>query len=232
MGDACMKLRTSYAGHETAYKRRKQQGYSGWDRSPESYDQFRDLIEKTLSKGTAPTTGRLLEIGCGAGNMALWLAEKGYEVYGVDISPTAIQWTRERAKAKAVHADFAIGDVRDLECYEDAFFDFVLDGHCLHCIIGEDRPALLNSVLRVLKPGAYFLVSTMCSASHSVTLEGFDPESRCTICGGIASRYIGMPDDIVREIERSGFRIADHHVEFDEPVCELVVEALKPGLSD
>lgn len=224
-----MALKTFYEGHEKAYRIRKERGALGWDESEEGYDKFKALIESTIAKGNAPRNGRLLEIGCGAGNLAVWLAEKGYEVYGVDISPTAVQWAQQRAQGQGVKVNFAVGDVCDLRDYQDGFFDFVLDGHCLHCIIGGDRERLLKSVRRVLKLGGYFLVSTMCDPVDTTAIQGFDPESRCTICNGIASRYVGLPDDIIQEIDNSGFEVVRWHVEEDETASELVVEAVSLG---
>lgn len=53
----------------------------------------------------------------GAGEIALWLVEKGYEIYGVDIAPTAITWAQENAKEHNIKADFRVGDVLDLQDY-------------------------------------------------------------------------------------------------------------------
>jgi len=50
------------------------------------------LISQALSQGHVSRGGRLLEMGCGAGNLTVWLAGQGFEVCGVDISPTAISW--------------------------------------------------------------------------------------------------------------------------------------------
>ena len=52
------------------------------------------LVEFVTSAGLAP--GRTLEIGAGTGTNAIWLAERGFDVLGVDVSPLAV----ERARAK------------------------------------------------------------------------------------------------------------------------------------
>ena len=121
-------------GHNGGYKRHKTEGQAGWD-TAEGYKRSIAILEKSLQAAYVPKSGRLLELGCGAGNITLWLAEKGYEVYGVDIAPTAIQWAQESAQARHLKADFRVGNVLDLKGYLDDFFDFVLDGHCFHCII-------------------------------------------------------------------------------------------------
>ncbi|RAJ70333.1 tellurite resistance protein TehB [Streptomyces sp. Amel2xB2] len=44
------------------------------------------------------TPGRALDLGCGPGRNALWLAALGFEVDAVDLSPTAVAWAEERAR--------------------------------------------------------------------------------------------------------------------------------------
>ena len=222
-----MKFKTSYAGHDMAYQKLRKQGAAGWDQSEQNYTKFKGIIENTIAKGTAPTSGTLLEIGCGAGNMTPWLFEKGYTTYGVDISITAIEWARQRAEQHGMEAQFTVGDVCDLAAYEDGFFDFVLDKHCLHCIIGPDRARVLGAVRRVLKPGGYFLMITMCGPLNCETLEGFDSESGCVVCKGIATRYIGMPENLVAEVQTAGFKVVQWHVEPDVEIPDLVLEAVK-----
>jgi len=205
-------MKTHYEGHDRLYQRFKAQGRPGW--SPE-YEDFKTHIEKVLAHGNAPSTGRLLELGCGAGNMTLWFANKGYEVSGVDISPTAIEWADENAREMKLKSNFSVGNVTDLAEYPDNYFDFVFDGHCLHCIIREDRGSMLSSVHRVLKPGGYFLVDTMCATVNEDKLQVelakndqyYDPKSKCIFLNSsdIAIRYFGNPQEIVREVEVAGF---------------------------
>lgn len=221
-------VNTYYPGHDKVYRRNKDQGLPGWDTTEAGYDTFKAVISRVLKLGVAPTSGRVLELGCGAGNMTIWLAEMGYEAYGVDISPTAIAWAREEAAAKGLKVTFAVGDVLDLALYPDDSFDFVFDGHCLHCIIGADRERLFSSVRRVLKPNGYFLVDTMCGPVDADRVPGYDPASMFTIFGDIAGRYFGMPDDILSEIAAAGFHVARSEVTHteDEPNAMLLVEAL------
>jgi SAM-dependent methyltransferase len=223
-------VKTCYSGHDKVYQRNKDGRLAGWDSTEAGYDTFKSIIGPVLELGNAPTSGRLLELGCGAGNMTIWLAERGYEAYGVDISHTAIAWAREKALEHGLRINFSVGDVLDLVEYTDGFFDFVFDGHCLHCIIGKDRERMLTSVRRVLKPRGYFLVDTMCGPVDASQLPGYDPASRCTVHGDIASRYLGMPDDILSELASAGFRIVRWEVSHTDgdPSDTLLVEALSP----
>ena len=113
------------------------------------------LVEFVRSGGVAP--GRTLEIGAGTGTNAIWLAEGGFDVLGVDVSPLAI----EKAQAK-------IGK-RDLPCRFAALdflaapvphgpFQFVFDRGCFH-VFDEpgERARFATCVAAALEPGGLWL---------------------------------------------------------------------------
>ena len=107
-------------------------------------------------------------------------------------------------------ADFQVGSVLDLENHADATFDLVLDGYCLHCIIGDDRPKFLAAARRVLKPGGLLHINTMWDDGAVSALPGFDPETRCQIWDGVALRYFGSVDELLAEVVAAGFEIVQH----------------------
>jgi len=200
-------MKTDYFGHDKAYKSRKNEGMPGWDSASQIKKNIATLENLFQDEGV-PKKGKLLELGCGAGNSTLWLAEKGYDVSGVDISPTAIDWAREKALEKNMKAVFQVGNVVDLKEYSNDFFDIVLDGHCFHCIIGEDRKQFLKNAGRVLKPGGVFLIMSMCGEiTDDLIQKHYDPETRCLIRGGTAIRYLGLAEDILEEIKAANFQI-------------------------
>jgi ubiquinone/menaquinone biosynthesis C-methylase UbiE len=206
-------MKTNYAGHEGVYRKHKASGKDGWDADPVSARETLDTIDKALKSGYLPKQGKVIELGCGAGNVALWLADKGYEISGVEISPTAVEWAREKAKAKNIKADFRVGNVVDLKDYKDNSFDFVLDGHCLHCIIGDDRKQFLKNALRITKSKGTFFVDTMCGEPCESIKKNFDAKTRCLLLpDGTAQRYIGLAEDIVKEVKEAGFKVLHHEV--------------------
>jgi SAM-dependent methyltransferase len=222
-------MRPFYEIHDDYYKNNKKNGWTGWREKQEAVDKNTSILERVFAYPYVPKKGNLLELGCGAGNITLWAAKKGYNVYGVDISPTAIEWAGENALECDMEADFRVGNVLDLKDYNDNFFDIVLDGHCFHCIIGEDRKAFLSSAFRVLKRGGFFHIITLCNDPGPVP--DFDPQSRCRILGDIAFRYIGLADDILKEVIDSGFTIMDWELlHFDDLKAfqeALLVECVK-----
>ena len=114
---------TDYAGRmdiDDRYRQRKAKGKPGWTGD---YKAKMVRIEKVLARYDVPKNGRFLELGCGAGNITLFMAEKGFEAYGIDMSPEAIAWAKEKMRGSSVIVDFCVGNVVDLKLYSDRSFD-------------------------------------------------------------------------------------------------------------
>jgi len=92
------------------------------------------------------TPCRAIDLGCGAGNYAVYLASRGFDVTGVDSAPTAIKRAKERAKKKGVECTFLVADVLgDLENVTGTF-DFAYDWELLHHIFPKQRQRYLANV--------------------------------------------------------------------------------------
>jgi len=223
--------KTDYLGiHEKRYQQLRTDGSSGWSKDFEIQEMV-GWLEKALLRRKGKLQGRVLELGCGSGNLSLALAKKGWEVYGIDIAPSAIKWANDLAKEQGIIAKFVVGDVRKLP-YENNFFDLILDGHCLHCIIGEHRKDFLTEALRVLKAKGLCLIMTMCNdpVTPLPPNQKFDSHLRFTVGNGFAGRYYGQPENILKEVENAGFSI--EHWMIDEPdeddsQEELIIEITK-----
>ena len=95
--------KTNYPDHDRKYRQFKKEGRAGW-RTEDGYKKDKPFWENVFAHDCIPKSGKLLELGCGAGNLTVWLAGLGYDIYGVDIAPTAITWARERADEEGVLA--------------------------------------------------------------------------------------------------------------------------------
>jgi ubiquinone/menaquinone biosynthesis C-methylase UbiE len=118
------------------------------------YDLFSRYMEKDAEQffrrlGVTPGT-RLLDVGCGAGQLALMAARAGAEVIGCDIATNWIEKARARAAAEGLDVTFQEGDAESLP-FADAQFDVVVS------LIGAmfaPRPDLVAAELtRVCRPG-------------------------------------------------------------------------------
>lgn len=95
---------------------------------------------------------RVIDMGCGAGNYAIYLAESGFEVTGVDFSPTAIRIARENAAKKGVKCNFFVADVVEELDRVNQTWDFVYGWGLLHHILPEQRQKYVENVCRILNP--------------------------------------------------------------------------------
>ena len=98
-------------------------------------------------------TGDVLDVGCGTGENALWLADQGYTVCGLDASPRAIEKAERKATERGVDATFLTHDAFDLGAL-DRRFDTVVDCGLFHVFSGEERVSTYTTELHtVLRPG-------------------------------------------------------------------------------
>ena len=100
--------------------------------------------------------GIALELGCGTGTNAIYLAEQGFQVTAVDISAVAIDRARQHAQTALVRVDFFVADVATLSA--GGPFDFIFDRGCYHCVRRTNVSGYLATVERVTRPGTRFLL--------------------------------------------------------------------------
>ena len=94
-------------------------------------------------------------------------------MWGIDLSETAIRWAEERFQRVGLSAHFLVGHVGDIHQCQDATFELIIDGSCLHCLIDDARTRCFAEVRRLLKPGGRFVVGSMCGTPRY-------PEDRAT----------------------------------------------------
>lgn len=110
-----------------------------------------DNLLKLVGSGTV-TPGRALEIGCGTGTNALWLARQGFSVLGVDISPEAIEMANQKKDGQPLSCDFAVMDFLK-DGHFPQKYDFVYDRGCFHSFHDDiERKRFAAQVSRALAP--------------------------------------------------------------------------------
>jgi len=115
-------------------------------------------VEGAVSEGFFAPGTAVLDIGCGAGSNVLFLAQKGFEAHGIDLSPGAVRAARTRALAAGLSVDVREGDALALE-FPDGRFEGLVDIGCFHTLPVRRRADYAREVARVLRPGGSFVLS-------------------------------------------------------------------------
>ncbi len=121
-----------------------------WDTGQASSELRRILQQHEIPRG------RVLELGCGTGTNAVFLAQQGFEVTAVDISALAIERARVKAAEAGVNVTLAAADLLDLPDLGPAF-PFVFDRGVYHTVRREVLEGFLETLARVSAPGGMYL---------------------------------------------------------------------------
>lgn len=114
-----------------------------------------DLVELIENGKVKPC--KTIDLGCGIGNYALYFARKGFDVTGIDISPSAIKVAKENAKKNGDKCCFLTADVLGELNEVSETFDFGYDWEMLHHIFPEKRKKYVENVYRILNPKGKYL---------------------------------------------------------------------------
>ncbi len=102
--------------------------------------------------------GRVLDVGCGTGENALFLARNGFTVFGIDLARGAIKSARAKAVERGVKATFEVGNALATG-FEKDYFDNVIDSGLFHTFEDQYRPVYVAEIARVLRRrGKYFML--------------------------------------------------------------------------
>jgi SAM-dependent methyltransferase len=117
-------------------------------------------LVRTVQGPDALPPGRALDLGCGTGTNAIYLARHGWDVVGVDFVDKAIRQARKKAAQVGAEVQFYTGDVTRLERIEGltGSFDLVLDIGCLHSVTPEGRARYAEGVVNLLRSGGTFML--------------------------------------------------------------------------
>ena len=99
--------------------------------------------------------GRILDVGCGTGEHALFFASLGHDVLGVDASALAVKAAADKASERGLTARFVEADVQDLASLDETF-DAITDSGCLHTLSDEAMRAAVDGAHTVLRPGGIY----------------------------------------------------------------------------
>ncbi len=219
-----------YEMHEDAYCTLQKQGYITWDRLKNVKDLFSHDINIGLKEGLPKFIKKIenpsaLDLGTGAGTVAIFLQSIGFKTTGYDVSKTAIQMAKANAEFLNLAPVFIVKDINDLIA-EDKF-DLIVDSSFLHCIVPEnEREKMFDFANKSLETNGLFFIHTMIESNNmsemlnndyliledeilwSTGKNSWDMDWK-TIQGKkvFPHRRIRTLQNLEKEIDRSGFKI-------------------------
>jgi SAM-dependent methyltransferase len=204
----------------------------GWGDFAESSQAF---VSGTLSE-YGVKSGRILELACGTGILAVHLARSGYEVVGTDLSPEMVAIAAEKGRYVA-GVEFAVADMRDFDLVPGFDAALCMFDSLNYLLTLEDVSETLKSVSSVLQKSGVFIFdfnrSLIYSAHNGETLK------RQTEAGIL---LMDLHYEVTRRIARTVFRFPDGDVETHiqrayeldeiEPLLTAVRFSIKACFSD
>jgi len=116
---------------------------------------LRDSAEQFLARSFIEPGEKLLDVGCGSGQIAIPAARAGAKVTGIDIAENWIAQAISRADAEGVNVRFDVGDVEDMP-YPDAAFDVVIS--LIGAMFAPRPERATEEMLRVCRPGGRIIM--------------------------------------------------------------------------
>lgn len=144
--------------------------------------------------------GKALDLGCGTGRNAIFLARQGFVAEGVDYSDTAIEWASERVADAGVSVQLHRKSMFDLDL-EPGSYDLVYDSGCFHHLAPHRRRTYVDLVTKALKPGGWFGLTCFRPEGGS-GLSDQEVYERRTLGGGL-----GYTEEQLREVWSHGLQV-------------------------
>jgi len=117
-------------------------------------------IDEDFVRKHGPSSGRLLDLGCGTGRLLVAQARRGFWCLGVDLSEEMLAVAAAKARDENVAVACVRANMVELACLQDGVFDVAA---CLFSTLGmvvgaDNRSRVLAHVFRLLKPGGVFIL--------------------------------------------------------------------------
>ena len=131
-----------------------------------------DRVARRFPKG-----GRAIDIGCGTGTNAVYLAQHGFSVIGIDASRRAIALARRRAQQAGVNVDWRVGDAARLDRLPGTpIFDLALDIGCFHSLSPAGRRSYAAGLRDQVVRGGVYLLYAFCPRRTGWRMVGVSPD--------------------------------------------------------
>ncbi|MFA5303053.1 MAG: methyltransferase domain-containing protein [Candidatus Nanoarchaeia archaeon] len=152
-------------------------------------------------------SGKVLDLGSGAGRNSILFSKNGFDVYGVDFSAKAIKLANILNKEENCNVKFSVQSVLKLG-FEKGFFDLALDFGCFHHLRKSQWSNYLKNVLKVLKNESYFLL--YCFSKESGETGNYKPGKDYSYHNHHYNHYFSLEE--LKQIFGKTFKVIKHEI--------------------
>ena len=185
-------------------------GFAPWERR-DVEQSWRPVLEGP----EAPAPARALDVGCGSGRDAVYLAKHGWQVTGIDFVEKALDTARQRAREEGVEVEWVKGDVTQLgRLGLDPGYSLLYDFGCMHLLSDPARRAEAQALSALAASQATLLVGAFMAGRRMLLPRGMDEEDLVALLGDaweLRHTRSEVTDDMPRPIrrgERTLYRLA------------------------
>ncbi|MDX8345832.1 class I SAM-dependent methyltransferase [Rossellomorea sp. YZS02] len=147
-----------------------------------------------LQKGIVKS-GKVLDLGCGAGRNAIYLAENGFEVHAVDISKVSLDWAKERSDERGLAITYFHENIFELNVQKGEY-DFIYDSGCFHHLAPHRRITYIELLKRGLKENGHFGITCFAVGGSlgGAELSDIEVYQKGTLMGGLGYTLESLTD--------------------------------------
>lgn len=164
-----------------------------------NYNKRCDFMVSTFKK--YGNVKKILDLGCGTGNLAIILKKRGYDVVGLDLSEKILDVARQKAEREGLVIKFVQGDMRQIEI-EQKFDAVVSVGTFEHLLTDDDVRRTLKGVWRSLVEGGLFIFKFICPLAFTVSTNHYSRN--------FGIRHVDEENLIIEQISMTKLDIEKH----------------------
>lgn len=177
-------------GYRLAYRL----GLTPWEQAGAGFGpQLSALLETEEGHADGPH-GKALDVGCGSGDHSIELAQRGWQVTGVDFVPAAIEKARAKAAAAGVEVSFVEGDATRLAQSAGTGYRLLLDIGCFHGLKDDQRADYAKGASAVTDAGGTLLIFAFGPGRRGPLPRGVAPDDLATTLAGWTLEHEELAD--------------------------------------
>ena len=166
---------------------------------------------------------KILDLGCGSGRHVIYLANQGFDMYGLDSAESGLERTKKHLKKEKLKATLIKADCYERLPFKNDFFDVIISTRVIHHAVIEDIRFCISEIERVLKSKGFVFITVAKNKTHKLRtkVKNIAPRTFVPLDG----HEVGMPhylynEELLRK-DFKNFKILDFFEDTEQHYCLL-----------